>query len=74
MEFDQDNFSEIDLFDFTTFFGLDFFKFSGPLCPYCELEKNCNKLDQTIETRPVRKHVSSFFPNSLLIRYNLVML
>ena len=24
-------FVEIDLFDFTSFFGLDFFKFSGPL-------------------------------------------
>ena len=23
---------EIDLFDFTSFFGLDFFKFSGLLC------------------------------------------
>ena len=23
---------EIDLFDFTKFFGMDFFKFSGPLC------------------------------------------
>ena len=28
MEFGQDNFREIDLFDFTSFFGLDFFKFS----------------------------------------------
>ena len=27
-------FCEIDLFDFTSFFGLDFFKFSGPLCKY----------------------------------------
>ena len=26
-------FHEIDLFDFTSFFGLDFFKFSGP--PLC---------------------------------------
>ena len=25
-------FPEIDLFDFTIFFGLDFLKFSGPLC------------------------------------------
>ena len=25
-------FRNIDLFDFTSFFGLDFFKFSGPLC------------------------------------------
>ena len=25
-------FREIDLFDFTSFFGVDFFKFSGPLC------------------------------------------
>ena len=32
MEFGQKNlFREIDLFDFTSFFGLDFFKFSGPL-------------------------------------------
>ena len=30
MEFGQKEFREIDLFDFTTFFGLDFFKFSGP--------------------------------------------
>ena len=29
MEFGQKNFREIDLFDFTSFFGLDFFKFSG---------------------------------------------
>ena len=27
-------FREIDLFDFTSFFGLDFFKFSGPLREY----------------------------------------
>ena len=26
------NFREIDLFDFTSFFGLDFFKFSALLC------------------------------------------
>ena len=32
MEFGQKIFREIDLFDFTSFFGLDFFKFSGPLC------------------------------------------
>ena len=32
MEFGQKNFHEIDLFVFTSFFGLDFFKFSGPLC------------------------------------------
>ena len=31
MEFGQKIFREIDLFDFTSFFGLDFFKFSGPL-------------------------------------------
>ena len=31
MDLDQKNFREIDLFDFTSFFGLDFFKFSGPL-------------------------------------------
>ena len=28
---------EIDLFDFTSFFGLDFFKFSGLLCVFCPL-------------------------------------
>ena len=33
MEFDQQNFCEIYLFDFTSFFGLDFFRFSGQLCP-----------------------------------------
>ena len=27
MEFGQKNFREIDLFDFTSFFGLDFFNF-----------------------------------------------
>ena len=27
-------FREIDLFDFTSFFGLDFLKFSGPLWKY----------------------------------------
>ena len=31
MEFGQIFFREIDLFDFTSFFGLDLFKFSGPL-------------------------------------------
>ena len=31
MEFGQEKFHEINLFDFTNFFGLDFFKFSGPL-------------------------------------------
>ena len=49
MDFGQKNFfREIDLFDFTSFFGLDFFKFSGP--GHCEVttfytemqdEKNC---------------------------------
>ena len=32
MEFGQKTFREIDLFDFTSLFGLDFFKFSAPLC------------------------------------------
>ena len=33
MEFGEKNcLREIDLFDFTSFLGLDFFKFSGPLC------------------------------------------
>ena len=31
MEFGQKNIREIDLFDSKSFFGLDFFKFSGPL-------------------------------------------
>ena len=31
MEFGQKKFREIDLLDFTSFFGLDFFKFSGLL-------------------------------------------
>ena len=31
MEFSQKNICEVDLFDFTIFFGLDFFKFSGLL-------------------------------------------
>ena len=31
MEFDQKEILEINLFDFMSFFGLDFFKFSGPL-------------------------------------------
>ena len=33
MKFGQKNFfREIDLFDLTSFLGLDFFKFSGPMC------------------------------------------
>ena len=28
----KNKFCEIDFFDFTSFFRLDFFKFSGPLC------------------------------------------
>ena len=28
----MEKFREIDLFDFTSFLGLDFTKFSGPLC------------------------------------------
>ena len=31
MEFGQKKNHEIDLFDFMSFFGLDFFKFSSPL-------------------------------------------
>ena len=31
MEFGQEKIREIDLFDFMSFFGLDFFLFSGPL-------------------------------------------
>ena len=31
MEFDQKKIREIELFDFTSFFGLHFFKFCGPL-------------------------------------------
>ena len=35
-------FREMDLFDFTRFFGLDFFKFSGSLCScqHFNLENN----------------------------------
>ena len=36
MENIQKKFREIDLFDFTSFFGLDFFKLSG--APLCELQ------------------------------------
>ena len=32
MDFGPKKFRETDLFDFTSFFGLDSFKFSGPLC------------------------------------------
>ena len=32
MEFGQKIFRQIDIFDFTSCFGLYFFKFSGPLC------------------------------------------
>ena len=32
MEFGLRKIYEIDLFDFTSFFGLDFFNFFGPLC------------------------------------------
>ena len=31
-KYSKNYFCEIDLFDFTSFFGLDFFKLSGPLC------------------------------------------
>ena len=32
MDFGQKKIREIDLFDFTSFFCMDFFKFSGPMC------------------------------------------
>ena len=35
MEFSQKKNCEIDLFYFMSFFGLDFFKFSVPLCANC---------------------------------------
>ena len=38
---------EIDLFDFTRFFGLDFFKFSGPLWNSSSKLKNCKKRSNT---------------------------
>ena len=39
MEFGQKKFfPEIDLFDFTSFFGLDVFKFSGPLCIFSSFQ------------------------------------
>ena len=42
MEFGKKIFHEIDLFDFTSFFVLDFFKFSGPLCHLeCIYTKDC---------------------------------
>ena len=34
MDFGQKKFHEIDLFDFMSFLGLNFFKFSGPLWSY----------------------------------------
>ena len=37
MEFGQKKILEIDLFDFTSFFDLDFFKFSGPHSNYCSI-------------------------------------
>ena len=33
-------FSEIDLFDFTSFFGLDFLKFAGLLCKYLGISES----------------------------------
>ena len=43
MELGQKQFREIDLvFDFTSFFGLDFFKFSDP-CIVCFLSQQCKK-------------------------------
>ena len=43
---------EINLFDFTRFFGLDFFKFSGPLCiPQLDVEKNLY-LDFELQANP----------------------
>ena len=40
---------EIELFDFTSFFGLDFFKFSGPLCKQKRRLKKNNYLHNLIE-------------------------
>ena len=37
MDLGQEIFRKIELFDFTSFFGLDFLKFSGPLlCTYLD--------------------------------------
>ena len=40
MEFGKKFFREIDLFDFSSFFGLDFLKFSGLLWNVTEFLKN----------------------------------
>ena len=45
MEFGQKIIREIELFDFTRFSGLDFFKYSGPLCIFHdELWKDAFKI------------------------------
>ena len=46
MEFDQKFFHEIDLFDFTNFFGLDFFKFSGPVYQLARVHLDKNGKNQ----------------------------
>ena len=45
MEFGQNCFREIDLFDLMSFSGLDFFKFSGPLCICLHFLKFCPTIE-----------------------------
>ena len=49
MEFGQKKIREIDLFDFTRFFGLDFFKSSGPLCRYLYQFFSLQLMDRAID-------------------------
>ena len=58
LDFGQNFFREIDFFDFTSFFGLDFFKFSGPLCPKRAFPQILGRQLPTLPTR-VRRPCSS---------------
>ena len=59
-------FREIDLFDFTSFFGLDFFQFFGPLC--C-----CLKIDvgECLPSLVFRAQKCHFF---ILLKVELLLL
>ena len=61
MEFGQKKSREIDLFDFTSFFGLDFFKFFGPLCIR---EKGGERIIPRIFLHRVEKSIELALTNS----------
>ena len=55
MEFGQKKIRELDLFDFTSFFGLGFFKFSGPLCNECHFKMEDYMVVWFFKDNPQRK-------------------